>query len=61
LKPYHYTLVGIESDFDLMKTDFGEYGEINRAWTPDDAKGFTKIYAIPNKIYHSIQEKQKKT
>lgn len=60
LKPYHYTLVGIESDFDLMKADFGEYGEINKAWTSDDAKGFTKIYAMTNKIYHSVQKKNGK-
>lgn len=57
LKPYHYTLVGIESDYDLMKADFGEYGEVNKAWTSDDAKGFTKIYSIPNKIYHAVQKK----
>jgi argininosuccinate synthase len=57
LRPYGYTLVGIESDFDLMKTDFGEYGEINKAWTSDDAKGFTKITAIPTKIYHAVQKK----
>jgi argininosuccinate synthase len=60
LKPYHYTLVGVESDFDLMKTDFGEYGEINKAWTAADAKGFTKIYSIPNKIYHINQQKNNK-
>jgi argininosuccinate synthase len=60
LKPYHYTLVGVESDFDLMKTDFGEYGEINKAWTSDDAKGFTKIYSIPDKIYHINQQKNQK-
>lgn len=60
LKPYHYTLVGVESDFDLMKADFGEYGEMNKAWTSDDAKGFTKIYAMPNKIYHSVQKKNEK-
>lgn len=60
LKPYHYTLVGVESDFDLMKADFGEYGEVNKAWTSDDAKGFTKIYSIPNKIYYSVQKKNNK-
>jgi argininosuccinate synthase len=60
LRPYHYTLVGVESDFDLMKTDFGEYGEINKAWTPDDAKGFTKITAIPTKIFHAVQKKNQK-
>ncbi|MDR3220246.1 MAG: argininosuccinate synthase [Dysgonamonadaceae bacterium] len=61
LRPYHYTLVGVESDFDLMKTDFGEYGEINKAWTPEDAKGFTKITAIPTKIYYAVQGKKLKT
>ncbi|MDR0427157.1 MAG: argininosuccinate synthase [Dysgonamonadaceae bacterium] len=60
LKPYRYTLVGVESNFDLMKTDFGEYGEINKAWTADDAKGFTKITAIPTKIYFNVQKKNKK-
>jgi argininosuccinate synthase len=60
LKPYHYTLVGVESDFDLMKADFGEYGEVNKAWTADDAKGFTKIYGIPTKIFHSVQKKNGK-
>ena len=60
LKPYHYTLVGVESDFDLMKADFGEYGEINKAWTADEAKGFTKIYSIPTKVFYNVQEKNKK-
>lgn len=60
LKPYHYTLVGVESDFDLMKTDFGEYGEVNKAWSADDVKGFTKILANQMKIFYNIQEKNKK-
>lgn len=60
LHPYRYTLVGVESDFDLMKADFGEYGEVNKAWTSDDAKGFTKIYGIPTKIFHSVQKKNGK-
>ncbi|NDW19240.1 argininosuccinate synthase [Dysgonomonas sp. 216] len=60
LHPYRYVLVGIESDFDLMKADFGEYGEVNKAWTSDDAKGFTKIYAMTNKIFHSVQKKNGK-
>ena len=51
LRPYGYTLVGIDAPFDLMKTDFGEYGEVNKAWTADDVKGFTKIMANPLKIY----------
>ncbi len=57
LRPLGYTLVGVESPFDLMKTNFGEYGEVNRAWSADDVKGFTKILANPLKIYFSKQEK----
>ena len=60
LKPYRYVLVGVESDFDLMKSDFGEYGEVNKAWTADDVKGFTKILGNQMKIYHSVLNKNKK-
>ena len=60
LKPYRYELVGVNSDFDLSKTNFGEYGEMNKAWTADDVKGFTKIYANPLKIYQYNQLKNGK-
>ncbi len=60
LRPYSYTLVGVESPFDLMKTDFGEYGEVNRAWTADDVKGFTKILGNQMKIYYNVQKKNSK-
>lgn len=59
LKPYHYVLVGIDSEYDLMKSDFGEYGEINKAWSADDVKGFTKILGNQMKIFHSVQSKKK--
>jgi len=54
LKPYHFTLEGVTSDFDMMKSDFGQYGEMNNSWTSDDAKGFIKIYGNANKIYHNV-------
>ena len=60
LAPYRYTLVGVESDFDLMKTNFGEYGEQSNAWTADDVKGFTKILGNQMTIYHNIQTKNGK-
>ena len=60
LRPYSYTLVGVDSPYDLMKTDFGEYGEVNRAWTADAIKGFTKILANQMKIYHNNQLKNGK-
>lgn len=57
LKPYHFQLVGIESEHDLMNAGFGQYGEMNKGWTADDAKGFTKILANQLKIYHSVNKK----
>lgn len=57
LRPLGYTLVGVDSPFDLMKTDFGEYGEVNRAWSADDVKGFTKILGNQMKIYYNIQKR----
>ncbi len=60
LRPYGYTLVGVDSPFDLMKTDFGEYGEVNKAWSADDVKGFTKILGNQMKIYHNVQRRNGK-
>ncbi len=60
LRPYSYTLVGVDSPFDLMKTDFGEYGEVNKAWSADDVKGFTKILGNQMKIYHNVQKRNNK-
>ncbi len=56
LKPYHFELVGIESEHDLMNAGFGEYGETVTAWTADDIKGFTKIMANSLKIYNKVNK-----
>ena len=60
LKPYHYVLVGVESPFDLMKSDFGEYGELSKGWTADDVKGFTRIMGNQMKIFHNVQKRNGK-
>jgi argininosuccinate synthase len=54
LKPYHFTLDGINSPHDLMNAKFGSYGEINSGWTAEEAKGFIKILGNQNKIYHQV-------
>ncbi len=54
LKPYHFTLDGITSEHDLMNAKFGSYGEINKGWTADEAKGFIKIYGNQSKIYKQV-------
>jgi argininosuccinate synthase len=54
LLPYRFEVQGIESVHDLMSDKFGTYGEMNRAWTGDDVKGFTKIFGNQNAIYQQI-------
>jgi argininosuccinate synthase len=54
LLPYRFELHGIESEFDLMNSGFGEYGEMNNAWSGDDVRGFTKILANQNKIHQFV-------
>ena len=56
LLPYRYELLGIKSPNDLMASKFGDYGEMNKAWSGEDVKGFTKILANQNKIYHAIHQ-----
>lgn len=60
LRPYSYTLVGVESAYDLVKTELGEYGEIQKGWTAEDAKGFTKILSTPLRVYYANQKKNGK-
>ncbi|KJD35426.1 argininosuccinate synthase [Tamlana sedimentorum] len=54
LKPYHFSLDGINSKHDLMSAKFGSYGEENKGWTADEAKGFIKIVGNQNKIYQQV-------
>ncbi|MDR1273171.1 MAG: argininosuccinate synthase [Odoribacteraceae bacterium] len=54
LRPYHFDLLGIRSDHDLMNTGFARYGESNMAWSADDVKGFTKILSIPLRVYNAV-------
>ncbi|MDW5287432.1 argininosuccinate synthase [Formosa sp. PL04] len=57
LKPYHFSLDGISSKHDLMNSTFASYGEENKGWTADDAKGFIKILGNQNKIYQLVNNK----
>ena len=54
LHPYRFTLHGISSDYDLMASDFGKYGEENTAWSAEEAKGFIKITSNSGKIIHHL-------
>lgn len=57
LKPYHFSLSGVQTEHDLMNPKFGSYGEMNTGWTADEAKGFIKILGNQNKLYHQVNSK----
>jgi argininosuccinate synthase len=54
LQPYHFQVIGIESEFDLMSAKFGKYGEMNTGYTGDDVRGFSKIFGNQTSIYHKV-------
>lgn len=53
LRPYGFSTVGVESENDLVKTKFGEYGETQKGWTADDAKGFIKVLSTPLRVFYA--------
>ena len=59
LHPYRFELQGVKSPNDLMNAKFGSYGEMNKAWTADDAKGFIKITSNAHKIFKNINSLNK--
>ncbi len=56
LLPYRFELTGIESAHDLMSAKFGSYGEMNKGWSGDDVKGFTKIFGNQTGIYFQVNQ-----
>ncbi len=60
LMPYRFQITGIESEFDLMNSKFGKYGEMNSGFTGDDVRGFSKIFGNQTIIWNAINELNKK-
>lgn len=56
LEPKRFELIGVESEFDLMQSKHGQYGEMNQGWSGDDVKGFTKILANATLIQQTVQK-----
>ena len=53
LMPRTFATVGVDSKNDLVKNKFGEYGEMQKGWTSEDAKGFIKVLSTPLRAYYS--------
>ncbi|MCQ2177335.1 MAG: argininosuccinate synthase [Bacteroidales bacterium] len=53
LRPYSFSAVGVDSANDLVKTKLGEYGEMQKGWTSEDAKGFIKVSSTALRVYYA--------
>jgi len=59
LHPYRFIIEGIQSEHDLMNAKFGSYGEMNKGWTAEQAKGFIKLTANAVKIHQFVNNSEK--
>jgi argininosuccinate synthase len=53
LRPYSFQTVGVDSPDDLVHNKLGEYGETQKGWTAEDAKGFIKVLSTPLRAYYA--------
>lgn len=56
LMPYRFQVTGIASEYDLMSSKFGKYGEMNSGWTGEDVRGFSKIFGNQTMIYNAVKQ-----
>jgi argininosuccinate synthase len=56
LQAYRFSMVGVKSKHDLMSSQFGSYGEMNKGYSAEDVKGFTKILGNQTAIFHKVNE-----
>ena len=59
LMPKHFETVGVDSPNDLVKNKLGEYGEVQKGWTAEDAKGFIKVTSTPLHAYYANHPDEK--
>lgn len=55
LNPYRFQVIGIESNYDLMNSKFGKYGEMNTGFTGQDVRGFSRIFGNQTMMYHLVK------
>ena len=56
LMPYRFQITGIESNYDLMSSKFGKYGEMNTGWSGEDVRGFSKIFGNQTAIWNAVNK-----
>ena len=58
LRPLGFSTVGVDSPDDLVKNKLGEYGETQKGWTADDAKGFIKVLSTPLRVFYNVHSEE---
>ena len=53
LRPYCFSMIGADTPDDLVKNKLGEYGEMQKGWTAEDAKGFIKVLSTPLRAFYA--------
>ena len=60
LRPLSFSTIGVDSENDLVKSKLGEYGETQKGWTAEDAKGFIKVTSTPLRVFYGIHPDEKR-
>ncbi len=58
LRPYSFSTVGVDSHDDLVASKLGEYGESQKGWTAEEAKGFIKLLSTPLRVYYGAHKEE---
>ncbi len=58
LRPWSFSTIGVDSPCDLVKSKLGEYGETQKGWTAQDAKGFIKVLSTPLRVYSGLHPEE---
>ncbi|MEA3460951.1 MAG: argininosuccinate synthase, partial [Bacteroidota bacterium] len=54
LRPYSFSVTGVDSPYDLMNASFATYGEMNKTWTAEEVDGFTRILGNQQRIWYAV-------
>ena len=58
LRPWSFSTVGVDSPDDLVASKLGEYGESQKGWTAEEAKGFIKLLSTPLRVYYGVHQEE---
>ena len=59
IMPKHFETGGVDSPNDLVKNKLGEYGETQKGWPAEEAKGFIKVTSTPLRAYYANHPDEK--